>query len=522
MKKILIILLTMILYGCAGDSSHRDIHSLYLHMLSEPGTLNPVIATDAYESAINRNIYESLIDRDYDSLDFRPQLAERWEISADKLRYRFYLRKNVTWSDGKPFTADDILYSFKVIKDPKTANAHLKVYFIDIQAVHKINDYTVEFVYSRPYFMGFEICGSIPIVPKHIFNDGTDFNTHKNNRLPVGTGPFKFERWETGKNVVLVSNQSYWGVKPDVKRIVFRFIPEINIALQMLKKGDLDAINVRPIQWIRQTNSKKFESSFYKEKYYLPSMSYIAWNAKNDLFSDRRVRLAMTHLINREAILEKSLFGLGKIVSGTFYIFSKSYNQNIKPWPFDPEKGKALLKEAGWTDKDGDGILDKNGKKFSFTFTIASSSKFAERLATILKEDLARVGIEMNIMKYEWAVFIEKIQKRQFDAVSLGWSLGYNSDPYQLWHSSQAQSGSNFTSFKNAEVDRLIESARSEFNESARIAMYHRIHEILHYEQPYTFLYCSPAMEAVSKRFDNVKVHVRGLNYHEWTVRLQQ
>ncbi len=481
-KRIINIYLSFVLLiaGCSGVRPQKDPLTLYMHLTSEPGTLNPITATDAYASSINSHIYESLVERDKDTLELKPELAERWEISGDRKKFRFYLKKGVLWSDGVEFTADDIVYSFKVMKDPKTASAQLKVYYIDVKNVRKIDKYTVEFEYSRPYFLALEFCGGMPIVPKHIFDDGTDFNTHKNNRKPIGTGPYVFDRWDTGKKIVLKVNERYRGKKPEIKRVVYKLVSESSVALQMLKKGQLDVMSLRSIQWVRQTNSKKFKKKFYKLKYYQPYFNYIGWNARREFFSDKRVRRALTHLINREAILNKLLFGLGKIVTGNFYLFSKSYNKKIEPWEFDPEKGIKLLREAGWTDSDNDGILDKNGTKFSFTFTIPSGRKYGERLASILKEDFSGVGIEMDINKFEWAVFVNKIHKRDFDAVSLGWSLGYSGDPYQLWHSSQVNSGSNFCYFVNKEADNIIEKARVEFNEARRIKLYHRFHEIIH------------------------------------------
>ena len=513
------IILIIILSSCTRFESVRDPYTLYIHISAEPGHLNPITSNEAIASSINSYIYETLLDRDYDTLELKPQLATRWEISSDKLHYRFYLKENIYWSDGKPFTADDIVYSFKIIKDPRVANAPLKVYYIDVKSVKKISPYIVEFTYAKPYFLALEICGSIPIVPKHIFDDGTDFNTHKNNRFPIGTGPYKFVTWNTGKTIELVVNDRYWGPKPDIKRIVYKIIPEPNVALQMLKKGELDVMALRPIQWVRQTNSKHFQESFYKFMYYQPYYNYIGWNARNPLFKDKNVRKALTMLINRQAILDSLLFGLGTVVTGPFYIHDKYYSHDIQPLPYDPVKAKEILHRAGWSDSNGDGILDKNGVAFKFTLTIASASKFAERLATILKEDFSKVGIQMDINRYEWAIFVNKVDKRDFDAVTLGWSLSWEGDPYQLWHSSQVQAGSNFCYFINAEADEIIEKARKEFDVEKRIKMYRRFHEIIHDEQPYTFLYCTPALVVVSKRFDNVIVHKRGLNYTEWKVK---
>jgi peptide/nickel transport system substrate-binding protein len=517
-----IIFLTLTGSGCGGAAPKKDPYTLYSHLTAEPGTLNPITSTDAYASSINGRIYESLVERDKDNLEIIPELAERWTISPDKLKYRFYLKKGVLWSDGVEFTADDIIYSFKVMKDPKTASAHLKVYYIDVKDVKKLDKYTVEFTYSKPYFLALEFCGGMPIVPKHIFDDGTDFNSHKNNRFPVGTGPYKFHRWDTGKRIVLKVNERYRGKTPEIKTVVYKLVAEANVALQMLKKGDLDMMPLRGIQWVRQTNSAKFQKNFYKKKYYQPYYSYIGWNARRNYFKSKIVRRALTHMINRQAILDKLMFGLGEIVTGNFYIFSKEYNKKIRKWAYDPELGRKLLAREGWKDSDGDGILDKKGKKFSFTFTISSGSKFAERLASILKEDFSKAGIEMEIHRFEWAVFVSKLNKRDFDAVTLGWSLGYGGDPYQLWHSSQVEKGSNFCSFVNREADSIIERARVEFDRNRRIRLYHRFHEILHEEQPYTFMFAQPVLYAVSRRFENVKVHTMGLDFEEWTVKVSK
>ena len=513
----------LLLVGCAGLFPEKDPHTIKLYLGAEPDTLNPITATDASSHAINLRIYETLVDRDYDTLEVIPMLAERWEISPDKMKFRFFLKKGVYWSDGIELTADDVVYSYKKIMDPKVASAQLKVYYIDIKSCRKINKYTIEFLYSRPYYLALIFCGGMPIVPRHIFDNGTDFNTHKNGRFPVGTGPYTFERWDTGRNITLVRNEGYRGKKAMIRRGVYKIIFDPSAAFQMLKKGDIDVMGLREIEWARQTGSERFNEHFYKLKYYLSTFSYVGWNEDRIFFKDRRVRLAMTLLINRRDIRDKLLFGLGEIVSGPFYIFGKSYDRDIKPWPYDPARAVRLLKQAGWVDHDGDGILDKDGKKFSFTFTISSGSRFAERLGSIMKEDLSKVGIQMDINRFEWAVFLQKIQSRNFDATALGWSdPDFQDDPYQIWHSSQIKGGSNYIGFSNKEADRIIEKTRLEFDEKIRIKMYHRFQEILHHEQPYTFLFTTPALVAVSRRFENVLVHTRGLNFLEWKVRKVQ
>lgn len=508
----------LIFSACIKESS-RDPYTLYVHLSTEPGTLNPITSTEAVAGAVTKYIYESLLERDYDTLELKPQLALHYDILASGLAYRFYLKKGVLWNDGVEFTADDVVYSFERIKDPKVAGAAIKVYYLDVVSCRKIDRYTVEFICRRPYFMQRELLGEMPIVPRHIYDDGKDFNTHPMNRRPVGTGPFAFERWDTRKRIILKRNEHYRGEKPELKRIVYRVVPDPHVAFMKLKKNELDVMSLSPLQWARMSSTHKFDHDFYKLKYYLPYYNYIGWNAERSFFSDRRVRLALTHLVNRKAILDKLLFGLGEIVNGTFFIYSKNYSSDISPWSYDPTRGRELLKEAGWADSDNDGILDKDGKKFSFKLVYPVNSEYSEKLAIILKEDFAKVGIEMHIERYEWAVFVQKLNNRDFEATSVGWSLGYSGDPYQLWHSSQIKDGSNFCAFKNAEADRLIEAARLELDERRRVKLYHRFNQILHHEQPYTFMFCNPALVAVSKRFDNVKIHTMGLNYIEWKVK---
>lgn len=494
---------------------------LIYHLGSEPATLNLITSTDAYASNINDYIYESLLKRDEKTLELVPVLADSWDISEDRLTYTFHLKKNILWQDGTPFTARDIQFSFERINDPRVDAAHLRNYYRDIEALDVLDDHTVRYRYRIPYFRALEFCGGIPILPAHLFKDTDNFNQHPVGRNPMGTGPYRLLRWDTGKEIVLERHEDYWGTKPHLKRIVFKIITDSTVALQVLKKGGLDVMGLRPIQWVRQTQNRRFEENYVKLKYYLPSYSYIGWNMRRPHFSDPKVRRAMTLLLDREAILDRILFGLGTVVSGTFFVKSPEYNPNIRPHPYDPQEAVRLLREAGWEDRDGDGILDRDGVPFVFEFLISSGSKFAEQIATILQENLRQVGIRMTIRKLEWAVFVQRIQEHNFDACTMGWSLGWVSDPFQLWHSSQAEKGSNFVGFRNEEADALIEKARQEFDPEKRFELYHRFHEILHEEQPYTFLFTTQALVAVSRRFQNVNVYPMGLAPREWWVPLE-
>lgn len=491
---------------------------LIYHLGAEPATLNPVTATDASESTINSGkIYETLLKRDNESLKLVPVLAESWEVSDDKLKYTFKLRKDVKWHDGEQFTSDDVVFSYNAIMDPKVDSPHLKSYYQEILDVKALDEYTVEFTYARPYFLALEFCGGMPIVPEHIFSEG-DFNTNPAGRKPVGTGPYRFVEWETGSEIVLEKYGDYWGEEPSLENIVFKIIADPTVAFQVLKREELDVAGLTPIQWDRQSNTEAFRSHFNKHSYFRPNYNFIGWNMNKPFFKDEKVRTAMTHLVDRQLILDKILLGLGAVVTNPFYINSPEYPEDIDPVPFDPEKARMLLDEAGWKDSDGDGIRDKDGTEFEFEFLLPSGSDTSEKIATILKEQLDNNGILMNIRKTEWAVFTTRLSDRKFDAVILGWSMGVESDPYQIWHSSQVGKGSNFVGFQNDRADELIETARKEFDRKKRIELYREFARIVHDKQPYTFLFCRKSTVAVHNRFENVNVYPLGIDPLEWYV----
>lgn len=509
--------------GACGGVYEVPADKVRVHIGAEPGTLNPILATDAYASQINGYLFDSLLDRDRDTLEFIPKIAKSWEISDDKKTFTFYMRDDVTWHDGKPVTADDVVYTFNLIMDEKTNAPHLKVYYQDVESVKKIDDYTVQFRYKEVYFLALSFCGGMTILPKHIVSQYKDFEGSEYSRHPVGNGPYKFKRWSTNAKIILERNEEYWDQKPEIKILEFKIIPDAAIGMQVLKKGELDVFSLSSIQWAKQTESSKFAENFYKLAYASPGYSYIGWNNNHTIFKDPRVRQAMTHLIDRKKINQKLDFGLGLIVTGPFFPFSKQYNKSLPPRDYDVKLARALLKEAGWEDHNGDGFLDKDGEVFKFDFLYPSASKASERIATILKEELREVGIQMSITRMEWAAFLDRLDQRKFDATMLGWSSPFENDPYQVWDISTAdkEKSSNFISYKNQKASDLIRKARVEFDEEKRNALYWQFHAMLDADQPYTFMFNKPNLVVVSRRFDNVKVHKAGLNLLEWKVKPQ-
>lgn len=491
----------------------------------EPRTLNPLsVEGDIYTVWITqRSIFESLLEYDFETLELKPLLAESYDVSDDGLEITFTLRDDIYFSDGVPLTTDDVIFTYESIINPEVDAANLANLFIDVKEVVKVSDRVVKFVMKQVYFKSLENVSlwDLGVLPKHIyqFEDAMELNNRVSD--PVGSGPYVFESWQVGKEIVLRRNENYWGVKPKLKKIVYRFISNDIARIQALRSHEIDMIRATEEQFADLTAEEGFQDEFNCFAYWIPQVPfyYMCWNQDTPFFADRRVRLAMTHIVDREKIVSSLLKGNGKVTTGSFYINSDQYDKTIEPWPYDIAKAKQLLDEAGWTDTNGDGIRDKDGMKFSFKFTIASRSIYYARLAKMLKDSAAKVGIDVIIDPVEWSILMVKVNDRKFQAVSMGWGGEVLQDPYQLWHSSQiGNRGSNYGGFRNAEADAIIEEARRTLDEKKRTELYHRLHAILHYEQPYTFLYTRPVFRIVDKRFKNTKIYPLGLDYFEWYV----
>jgi peptide/nickel transport system substrate-binding protein len=227
----------------------------------------------------------------------------------------------------------------------------------------------------------------------------------------------------------------------------------------------------------------------------------------------------MTLSINREQIISKLLKGYGQAIAGPFYVKGTQNDPDIKPWPYDPEQAKKLLDEAGWLDHDGDGIRDKDGVAFRFMFSYAAGDSLYERLAVLLKDEMAKVGIEVTPDPYEWSALLPKITERQFEVMVMSWGGDIVEDFYPQFHSSQiGKGGYNYVGFRNAEADAILEQIRLTIDTGQQDALCHRLHRILHEQEPYTLLFARPTFRLIDKRFENVKIHNLGLNYFEWYV----
>ena len=481
---------------------------------ANPSTLNPILNTDGYGTQIFPLVFDTLLT--WDTMTGKPtgRLAESWKISDTGLEYDFFLRKNAKFHDGHPVTAEDVKFSFDLIKNPKVDAAHIQNYFQSLKKVEVIGPYQVRFFLSESYFRHLIMLGLFEVLPKHIYGTG-DFNTLPQNRAPVGSGPYILEKWDQGRSIELKRNPDYWGLSvPEWKdsynfeRIIFRIIMEESVAAMALKKGEIDILSPNPNQYVKDFVGPEFESKYYRLKYSTPDgngFRFIGWNLQRKMFQSKKVRQALAMLLPREEINKKMYKALMTLAVGPLPQGSPKLDPSVKPIPYDQEAALKLLKEEGWTDSDGDGLLDKTGQAFKFEILFTAQSDEVERIALIYREALRRAGIQMDLKALEWTVFLKDITEGNFDSHMMAWGSSLDSDPYQIWHSSQSvKGGSNRIHYKNARVDEILTTARTTLDETKRNKLYQEFSRILADEAPYVFVFERPNLLVASKRFRGV------------------
>jgi peptide/nickel transport system substrate-binding protein len=446
-------------------------------------------------------------------------LADSWSVSEDGLEITFHLRPNVRWHDGQPLTADDVHFTYQKLVDPSVHTPFSSNYEM-IEAVEVLDPLTVRVRYREPFAPALE-SWMIGIIPKHLL-EGRDVNTSPLVRTPVGHGRYRFVRWKTGELIELAANPDYFEHRPHIDRYLYRVIPDqATLFLELLTLG-VDTTGLTPLQYRRQTERAAFERHYRKFRYPSFGYTYIGYHLKDPRFADVRVRRAINKAVDKQAIVDGVLYGLGAPATGPYPEASWAYNPDVPVEPYAPEEAKRLLGEAGWVDHDGDGVLDRDGQPFEFTLMTNQGNDVRRQVAEIVQEQLKRVGIRVKIRIVEWAVFIhEFIDKRRYEAVLLGWSLGRDPDVYDIFHSSKTRPGEyNFVDYANVEVDRLLEQGRRVFDRAKRQRIYREFHRLLYEDQPYTFLYVPDALPVVSSRFRNVVATPIGIghNFIDWYV----
>jgi peptide/nickel transport system substrate-binding protein len=477
---------------------------------ADPDVLNPITSIDSTAGVINSEIFEGLLQRNNYTLKLEPCLALGCDISPDQLTYTFHLRHGVTWQDGAPFTAADVKFTYDRIQDPKVDDAPVRSYFSTIKSCEVLDPYTVRFTASERYFKTLEIIGGALILPKHVLENVADFNNAPFNRNPIGTGPYKFVRWDTGAQVVLERNDHYWGQQNHyLDRIVYRIIQDPYVATQLLKKGEVDIVDpVTPLQWERELEHSNSMKRLDKTVYAYPAYSFIGFNLRKPIFQDVRVRHALDMLIPRDQILTEVYRGYASKTEGYDLQASPAYNHDIPPTPYDPAQATELLREAGWVNDAGDGILHKDGQPLSMTLVYPGESPYDAQILEIVQESMRSAGVDLKLERLEWIQLLAKVDDWNFDMTVMGYTQDINSDPAQLWSGAQAKlkKSSNFVGYSNPEADKLIAAGRLEYDDEKRAAIYRQLHKIIHDDYPVCFLFNPHQIMLRSNRFQNVNI----------------
>ncbi|HSI33222.1 MAG: ABC transporter substrate-binding protein [Phycisphaerae bacterium] len=526
------------------------------------GRLTPLVSSDLYQQWIESRVCECLATRDPDKLDFVPLLAESWEIKdySDKfeayaapLRKRglspeqfteeikkdpkaplaleivFKIRRGVTFSDGTPLTAEDVKFTFDWIMNPDVNAARARAYMTNFKEAVVDNSHQVTFRFTEPTFNTFETIGTQVILSKKFYSRFTPQQYNDKVGLLIGTGPYRLsdpENWGPGRGVELVRNERYWGIKPTFDRLIWRELEDESAEIVTFGNGEMDIFACQPEQYEKLLKDERIVKMSQHLQYPSPlnGYTYIGWNQKRKdtagverptPFADKRVRQAMTLLIDRERIAKEVYLGYATVASGPFDPASPQTDPAVKPWPYDEAKAKALLAQAGFADKNGDGVIDgPDGKPFRFKLSYPSGSATYQRVVFFLKDSFAKAGVTMEPEPLDWPVLIDRLKKSQFDSCSLGWGGVVESDPYQIFHSSQiAGEGDNRTAYANKDLDAQIELARRTVDDAKRMELWHAVHRTLHDDQPYTFLFNRPSLVFINGRVKNVGVTKLGLNY---------
>jgi len=495
--------------------------------------ITPLISTDLYAQWVYLEVLDTLATMDPQTLDWKPVLAKSWQISKDGLKITFQLRDGLQFSDGHPLTADDVVFSYDFIMNPKINCPREKAYYSRLKKVEKTATSEVAFVYSEPYFKSFEIAASMFILPKHFYGQFAPEEFNNSVGLLLGSGPYRLEdpkTWKPGQLVQLMRNERYWGVQPGFNRILFKEITNDKARLAAFRNGDIDFLWAYADQYreMLQDRSLVERTKHFEFDDPLGGYRFVAWNEVRDgkptYFADKRVRQAMTMLLDRHRLIQEAMYGYASIASGPFWPKSKQYDPTIRPLPYDLDGAKRLLTEAGFTYDSSQSVLrGPDGKPFRFTLTYPSGNGTYDRMVLFMKDAYAKFGIVLEPQALEWGSFTDRLDNKNFDAITLGWSAVVEDDPYQSFHSSQAvPGGDDFVSYKNPELDKLIEEARRTMDEPARMKLWHRVHQVLNEDQPYTFLFFPYALRFLDGRIDNVQVIKLGLNpLEEWFVPLK-
>jgi len=453
-------------------------------------------------------IFEGLTDFDERGVVV-PRLAKSWDVSDDGLTYMFELREDVVWHDGAPFTADGVLFTVGVMSDPDFLALDSSGLFDLWSSVtaEKLDDYTVQFVLSEPFapFLDYTTMG---ILPAHLLSkiEARLLPKAQFNSQPIGTGPFKVES-VTAKRVALTANHAYYGDKPIMESLVFRFYPDTESLFAAYAKGEINAISQVVPSLVSRVGAEH-SLNLYSAR--LSKYTMILFNLTDEelpFFQQAEVRRALLWGLDREAIVNRVLGGQGVVAHSPLIPDTWAYNSNVFTYDHDLPKAKELLDQAGWTDLDGDGIREKDGRRLEFSLTTSGDPTWSR-----VVQELTRQWEELGVLVVPETVSFprlvgEFLYPRRFEAILIAPEFAGDPDPYPFWHSTQIdQGGQNWSGFAHRRADEIMEEARVTTDQARRMQLYHEFQDIFAEQVPAILLYYPVYNYAIDAKVQNVQV----------------
>ncbi|MGD9970813.1 MAG: peptide-binding protein [Sulfuricurvum sp.] len=480
--------------------------TLHLSTSSNPARLNPLIATDTASSSIAGFIFNALVKYDETGQKIIGDLAESYRY-VTPTEIEFKLHKGIRWHDGAPFTAKDVVFTYELIRSPKTVTPYASDFRV-VESVRAIDEYTVRVKYTKPYFKALEIW-MMGIVPEHILRNEADIMGSRFNTHPIGTGPYVLKTLEFSKQIELNANPSYFERKPKIDRIVFHIIADPMTRFLMLKAGEIDVDTLDPMQYERQVGAS-FQERFKTLELPSHGYTYLGFNLRLTKFKDPRVRQALSLAVDRKALIDLLFLNHGKVCTGPFLPGSKGFNTAVSAPTADLVRAKALLKEAGYDERH----------PLSFEIATSNSNAIRPYAAEILQQQLAKVGVKVTLRIIEWQAFLNTVVfPRKFETVLLGWSLSLTPDPYALWHSdSDVPGGFNLVGYHSALTDRLIETMEQSIDPETTARYQREIFAEIVKDNPYLFLVIPNEINVYGKTIHGIKPTINGIwyDYIDW------
>jgi peptide/nickel transport system substrate-binding protein len=513
----LALLFALTLFACARDerapmneavdeNKPQDGGTVVRRLESDIGTVNPILATSKYDRMIDNYIFTPMV---YLDTNLRPVagLAKSWDITPDGRSYTFHLNEKATFSDGTPVLASDVYWTLTKIEDPSGGAAQLGGDFenVDMAKTKVADPHTIVISFKEPLAAQLVKFNDFNILPEHVYSKG-DFKNDYNIRA-VGSGPYRLVKMDPQKEIVLERREDYWGQKPYLKTVVLKVMTDFVTAWNAIKKGDIDETNISSDVWMMESHRPENQRKFDFRRFYTLSYNFVAWNEKNPLFQDKRVRRALGMCLDVPSIINNLYHGTARAMSGPFTPDEYAYNPAVPVLAYDPIGAKALFNNAGWFDTNNDGVLDKGGQPFKFDLYVFAGSSIGAQFGQIFQSELKKVGVQMNIIQLDPAQLLKHVISGDYQSVYMGWQLDAEPDLYQTLHSTQTPpKGQNFVYYNNPVADQLMTQARAELDFAKRKALLQQLHAVLSADQPYSWTIQVSEKWVLSRRLHGVKV----------------